>query len=52
MGATAAIRWLGHSTVQIELGGLRVLTDPALTPALAHLRRHHRVDLARSASPT
>ncbi len=25
--------WLGHSTVLIELGGLRVLTDPVWDPA-------------------
>lgn len=28
----------------IDLGGVRVLTDPALTRRLAHLRRHHDVD--------
>jgi L-ascorbate metabolism protein UlaG (beta-lactamase superfamily) len=40
------IVWLGHSTALVELGGLRFLTDPALTPRLAHLRRHHAVDPA------
>ena len=28
-----------------SIGGVRFLTDPALTPRLAHLRRHHAVDL-------
>jgi L-ascorbate metabolism protein UlaG (beta-lactamase superfamily) len=39
------ITWVGHATVVIEIDGMRVLTDPALTPRLAHLRRHHPVDL-------
>jgi L-ascorbate metabolism protein UlaG (beta-lactamase superfamily) len=45
VAGTSAIglRWLGHACVQIDLAGVRVLTDPALTPRLAHLRRHHRV---------
>ncbi|MCW2603453.1 MAG: hypothetical protein JWN61_1588 [Pseudonocardiales bacterium] len=34
-----SITWWGHATATIELGGLRVLTDPVLTPRLAHLRR-------------
>lgn len=33
------ITWVGHATVLIEIGGIRVITDPALTPSLAHLRR-------------
>ena len=45
MGDAAVIRWLGHSCVQVDLDGTRVLTDPALTARLAHLRRHHRVDV-------
>jgi len=40
-----AITWIGHASVLIELSGVRVLTDPALTPRLAHLRRHHPIDL-------
>ena len=28
------------------MAGVRVLTDPALTPRLGHLRRHHVVDRA------
>jgi L-ascorbate metabolism protein UlaG (beta-lactamase superfamily) len=34
------ITWIGHATVLIELGGVRLLTDPLLRPWLAHLRRH------------
>lgn len=33
------VRWIGHATVELELGGLRVLTDPLVTPRVAHLRR-------------
>jgi L-ascorbate metabolism protein UlaG (beta-lactamase superfamily) len=38
--APARITFLGHSTVLMELGGRRVLTDPVLTNRLLHLRRH------------
>ena len=31
--------WVGHSTVLLELGGLRVLTDPLLRRRLGPLRR-------------
>ena len=31
---------MGHATVLIELGGVRLLTDPVLRPQVAHLRRH------------
>jgi L-ascorbate metabolism protein UlaG (beta-lactamase superfamily) len=33
------LTWLGHSTVLLELGGARLLTDPVLRPRVAHLRR-------------
>jgi L-ascorbate metabolism protein UlaG (beta-lactamase superfamily) len=36
----ARITWLGHSTVVVELGGLRLLTDPLLRSRVFHLRRH------------
>ena len=51
MGGIAAIRWLGHSSVQIDLDDTRILTDPALTARLGHLRRHHRVDMSTVATP-
>lgn len=38
-----AITWLGHSTVLVDVAGVRVLTDPVVTPAVAHLRRHRPV---------
>jgi L-ascorbate metabolism protein UlaG (beta-lactamase superfamily) len=34
------LTWLGHSTVLIEIGGARLLTDPVLRARVAHLRRH------------
>ncbi|MGH3012764.1 MAG: MBL fold metallo-hydrolase [Gaiellaceae bacterium] len=37
--AVDRIRWLGHATVLIELGGARILTDPVLRPWVLHLRR-------------
>jgi L-ascorbate metabolism protein UlaG (beta-lactamase superfamily) len=39
-GLSARVTWLGHATVLIELGPLRVLTDPLLRNRVAHLRRH------------
>jgi L-ascorbate metabolism protein UlaG (beta-lactamase superfamily) len=33
------ITWLGHSTVLLELDGVRLLTDPVLRTRVAHLRR-------------
>jgi L-ascorbate metabolism protein UlaG (beta-lactamase superfamily) len=35
----ASVTWWGHATTTIELGGVRVLTDPVLTGRIAHLRR-------------
>ena len=36
---TRRVTWLGHSTVLIELGGVRLLTDPVLRGRLLHMRR-------------
>ncbi len=36
---TRRVTWLGHSTVLIELGGARILTDPVLRERMLHLRR-------------
>jgi L-ascorbate metabolism protein UlaG (beta-lactamase superfamily) len=33
------ITWIGHSTVLIELDGVKLLTDPLLRNRVAHLRR-------------
>jgi L-ascorbate metabolism protein UlaG (beta-lactamase superfamily) len=38
--SSGRITWLGHATVLIDLGGVRVLTDPLLRRRVAHLRRH------------
>lgn len=38
-GAADRIVFLGHATVLIELGGVRLLTDPLLRSRVAHLRR-------------
>jgi L-ascorbate metabolism protein UlaG (beta-lactamase superfamily) len=38
--ARPRISWLGHATVLLELGGIRLLTDPLLRPRVVHLRRH------------
>jgi L-ascorbate metabolism protein UlaG (beta-lactamase superfamily) len=37
-----AMRFLGHSTVRLELAGTVVLTDPVLTGSVGPLRRVHR----------
>jgi L-ascorbate metabolism protein UlaG (beta-lactamase superfamily) len=39
VSATSALTYVGHSTVLVELGGVRLLTDPLLRPWVAHLRR-------------
>ncbi len=39
-GQPLEIRFLGHSTVLLELDGLRILTDPVLRPWIGPLRRH------------
>jgi L-ascorbate metabolism protein UlaG (beta-lactamase superfamily) len=31
---------VGHATVLLELGGVRLLTDPVLRPGFAHIKRH------------
>jgi L-ascorbate metabolism protein UlaG (beta-lactamase superfamily) len=36
----ASLTWVGHATVLLELGGVRLLTDPVLRERLGHLRRH------------
>jgi L-ascorbate metabolism protein UlaG (beta-lactamase superfamily) len=40
-----SLRYLGHSTVLIELDGVRLLTDPMLRWRTAHLRRTARGDV-------
>jgi L-ascorbate metabolism protein UlaG (beta-lactamase superfamily) len=38
------IEWVGHSTVVVDLDGVRVMTDPVLRNRVAHLRRAVPVD--------
>lgn len=38
-GGVPPLHFLGHSTVLVEVGGVRVLTDPVLLPRVAGLRR-------------
>ena len=33
------IAWVGHSTVLLELDGVRLLTDPLVRGRIAHVRR-------------
>ena len=40
----ASIRYVGHATVVVDLGGVRLLTDPLLRNRVAHLRRAVKVD--------
>jgi len=49
MGAATSlsVTWIGHSTVLVELDGMRILTDPLLRTRVAHLRRVRPVDVAR-----
>jgi L-ascorbate metabolism protein UlaG (beta-lactamase superfamily) len=34
-----SVTWMGHSTVLVDVDGVRILTDPLLTRRLLHLRR-------------
>lgn len=40
------VRWVGHSTVLVELDGVRLLTDPLLRERVVMLRRAEPLDLA------
>ncbi len=46
----SVLTWIGHSTVLVDLDGVRVLTDPVLRDRVAHLRRRERVDPAQYAN--
>lgn len=43
-----AVTWIGHSTVLVELDGVRLLTDPVLRERVAHLRRAGPFDNAEA----
>jgi L-ascorbate metabolism protein UlaG (beta-lactamase superfamily) len=40
------LTWIGHSTVLVDLDGVRILTDPLLRNRVAHLRRLQPIDAA------
>ena len=40
-----SVRWVGHSTVLVELDGVRLLTDPLLRERVVMLRRSEPLDL-------
>jgi L-ascorbate metabolism protein UlaG (beta-lactamase superfamily) len=42
--AGVRIVYVGHSTVLVDMDGVRLLTDPLLRPRLAHLRRVGKLD--------
>jgi L-ascorbate metabolism protein UlaG (beta-lactamase superfamily) len=42
----SSLTWVGHSTVLVEIDGVRFLTDPLLRTRVAHLRRVEPVDRA------
>lgn len=46
-----AIRYVGHSTVLIELDGVRLLTDPLLRRRVLHLHRRSPIDLEPLRNP-
>jgi L-ascorbate metabolism protein UlaG (beta-lactamase superfamily) len=39
MSTAVSVTWWGHATTTIALAGRRILTDPVLTPRVAHLSR-------------
>lgn len=39
----STVRWLGHSTVVVDLDGRRFVTDPVLRRRVAHLRRDEAI---------
>jgi L-ascorbate metabolism protein UlaG (beta-lactamase superfamily) len=45
------VRYVGHSTVELQLDGVSLLTDPLLRQRVAHLRRAKPLDLDALARP-
>lgn len=43
-----AVTWWGHASTTVELGGVRIATDPLLVDRLYHLRRHGPRPLAEA----
>ena len=42
------VTWWGHAFATVDLGGVRVATDPLLSDRLVHLRRYARTPTARA----
>jgi len=47
---SAAVTWLGHATVVVDLDGERVVTDPVLRRRVAHLRRSRAAPVPTAAT--
>jgi L-ascorbate metabolism protein UlaG (beta-lactamase superfamily) len=47
---SAAVTWLGHATVVVELDGGRIVTDPVLRRRVIHLRRDRAASVPDDAS--
>ena len=45
------VTWIGHSTVLIETGGARLLTDPVLRSGIGPVRRRAEGDVGEVAAP-
>jgi L-ascorbate metabolism protein UlaG (beta-lactamase superfamily) len=50
-GTAVGVHYLGHSTVLLEVAGLRILTDPFLRDRLGPLRRHGPVPEPEAIGP-
>jgi L-ascorbate metabolism protein UlaG (beta-lactamase superfamily) len=50
-GTAVAVRYVGHSTVLLEVAGLRILTDPFLRDRLGPLRRHGPIPQPEAIGP-
>ena len=51
MAAAVRIVYVGHSTVLLEMDGVRLLTDPLLRTRMLHLRRVGPVDVEALQKP-
>ena len=47
---SAAVTWLGHATVVVDLDGERIVTDPVLRRRVVHLRRDQAASTPEAAS--
>lgn len=47
---SAAVTWLGHATVVVDLDGQRIVTDPVLRRRVVHLRRDRAAGVPNGAT--